>query len=113
ILLCVLCFFFQAEDGIRDRNVTGVQTCALPIFCRIDVKVALNSSSAIISTSLFSSESKRSIILSKLKAKNIPAIISSVVNINDFALTLEKKVSVKVAKNLFIITTYFRYKDIV
>src|SRR5699024_11536570 len=26
-----LYFFFQAEDGIRDRNVTGVQTCALPI----------------------------------------------------------------------------------
>src|SRR5437868_10341142 len=25
------CFFFQAEDGIRGRNVTGVQTCALPI----------------------------------------------------------------------------------
>src|SRR5699024_11460457 len=25
------CFFFQAEDGIRARNVTGVQTCALPI----------------------------------------------------------------------------------
>src|SRR5207248_7312586 len=25
-------FFFQAEDGIRDRTVTGVQTCALPIF---------------------------------------------------------------------------------
>src|SRR5699024_2467781 len=24
-------FFFKAEDGIRDRNVTGVQTCALPI----------------------------------------------------------------------------------
>src|SRR5437773_6026253 len=24
-------FFFQAEDGIRDRDVTGVQTCALPI----------------------------------------------------------------------------------
>src|SRR6266581_3742098 len=27
----VLCFFFQAEDGIRDGRVTGVQTCALPI----------------------------------------------------------------------------------
>src|SRR5699024_11599492 len=26
-----ICFFFQAEDGIRYRNVTGVQTCALPI----------------------------------------------------------------------------------
>src|SRR3712207_7262274 len=25
-------FFFQAEDGIRDIGVTGVQTCALPIF---------------------------------------------------------------------------------
>src|SRR5699024_11520926 len=31
---CLVCLFFlfQAEDGIRDRNVTGVQTCALPIF---------------------------------------------------------------------------------
>src|SRR5437773_11167877 len=28
---CLLIFFFQAEDGIRDRDVTGVQTCALPI----------------------------------------------------------------------------------
>src|SRR6266404_7908566 len=29
-----LFFFFQAEDGIRDKLVTGVQTCALPIFPR-------------------------------------------------------------------------------
>src|SRR2546430_5922935 len=28
---CFLFFFFQAEDGIRDLTVTGVQTCALPI----------------------------------------------------------------------------------
>src|SRR5699024_10349020 len=27
-------FFFQAEEGIRDRNVTGVQTCALPILTK-------------------------------------------------------------------------------
>src|SRR5437667_1266307 len=27
-ILCFLFFFFQAEDGIRDRDVTGVQTCA-------------------------------------------------------------------------------------
>src|SRR5205807_5371126 len=27
-----ICFFFQAEDGIRDYKVTGVQTCALPIW---------------------------------------------------------------------------------
>src|SRR5436305_2997749 len=33
IVSSVLCFFFffQAEDGIRDADVTGVQTCALPI----------------------------------------------------------------------------------
>src|SRR5258706_5913835 len=31
LLLCFF-FFFQAEDGIRDWSVTGVQTCALPIF---------------------------------------------------------------------------------
>src|SRR5688500_20195687 len=30
-LVVVLFFFFQAEDGIRDYKVTGVQTCALPI----------------------------------------------------------------------------------
>src|SRR5437762_8842183 len=28
---CYIFFFFQAEDGIRDTSVTGVQTCALPI----------------------------------------------------------------------------------
>ena len=34
VCFVVFCFFFffQAEDGIRDRLVTGVQTCALPIY---------------------------------------------------------------------------------
>src|SRR5207248_8775636 len=31
-------FFFQAEDGIRDRTVTGVQTCALPILPGRDLR---------------------------------------------------------------------------
>src|SRR5699024_12122918 len=35
-------FFFQAEDGIRDRNVTGVQTCALPIFFNGEIAGSLN-----------------------------------------------------------------------
>src|SRR2546422_6405383 len=34
--MCVF-FFFQAEDGIRDVAVTGVQTCALPISLRYDL----------------------------------------------------------------------------
>src|SRR2546422_6904873 len=33
VILCFF-FFFQAEDGIRDVAVTGVQTCALPIYRR-------------------------------------------------------------------------------
>src|SRR5690349_23005032 len=32
-------FFFQAEDGIRDLYVTGVQTCALPIFISLPLGV--------------------------------------------------------------------------
>src|SRR5207249_5921582 len=44
--LCVISFiifFFQAEDGIRDRNVTGVQTCALPIsLARSKIKLFLD-----------------------------------------------------------------------
>src|SRR5437879_11048786 len=31
VLIVFVFFFFQAEDGIRDTSVTGVQTCALPI----------------------------------------------------------------------------------
>ena len=35
----VLIFFFQAEDGIRDYKVTGVQTCALPILVPIQENI--------------------------------------------------------------------------
>src|SRR5436305_4786702 len=34
-----LFFFFQAEDGIRDADVTGVQTCALPIWPRLRLRL--------------------------------------------------------------------------
>src|SRR5207237_5241577 len=36
-------FFFQAEDGIRDSSVTGVQTCALPISREVDVATVVGS----------------------------------------------------------------------
>src|SRR2546430_3986847 len=35
LLKCFFFFFFQAEDGIRDLTVTGVQTCALPILVEL------------------------------------------------------------------------------
>src|SRR5258707_11953126 len=34
-------FFFQAEDGIRDIGVTGVQTCALPIYTLVQLETHL------------------------------------------------------------------------
>src|SRR5690554_7729608 len=39
---CVYILFFQAEDGIRDADVTGVQTCALPIWVEDRLYYALN-----------------------------------------------------------------------
>src|SRR5699024_11756993 len=46
-------FFFQAEDGIRDRNVTGVQTCALPISDSFEA-YTLNDNPYVASNSVFS-----------------------------------------------------------
>src|SRR5699024_11398679 len=37
-ILLIIIFLLQAEDGIRDRNVTGVQTCALPILSQMKCK---------------------------------------------------------------------------
>src|SRR5207249_7537079 len=42
----------QAEDGIRDRNVTGVQTCALPI-CIIEYTVTVRAAGGTTRTGLF------------------------------------------------------------
>src|SRR5690554_2306805 len=41
--LFIVFFFFQAEDGIRDPDVTGVQTCALPIYTPAQVRRHLKS----------------------------------------------------------------------
>src|SRR5256885_11922707 len=41
MLAPICCFFFQAEDGIRDYKVTGVQTCALPIYEVLAVQPAV------------------------------------------------------------------------
>src|SRR5439155_15532288 len=50
LLLCFkYIFFFQAEDGIRDGHVTGVQTCALPISSRQE----LSSRAAALSQSVY------------------------------------------------------------
>ena len=45
VLLCF--FFFQAEDGIRDYKVTGVQTCALPIWGAAATRIGQQKSGAL------------------------------------------------------------------
>src|SRR5690348_18136612 len=46
-------FFFQAEDGIRDGRVTGVQTCALPIFfLRIEAALLMPASASMYAETL-------------------------------------------------------------
>src|SRR6266498_1301535 len=53
----MLCFFFfQAEDGIRDADVTGVQTCALPISSIKSISAAIGPASESSSISRASSQ---------------------------------------------------------
>src|SRR5690606_40020494 len=50
LLFVFFFFFFQAEDGIRDFHVTGVQTCALPISCPLSISATTCASSTRCST---------------------------------------------------------------
>src|SRR5690606_41197690 len=54
-----LCFFFQAEDGIRDFHVTGVQTCALPILVTTEFEAQEDGGTLIRMTVRFSSREAR------------------------------------------------------
>src|SRR5690349_23831945 len=49
VFLFFFFFFFQAEDGIRDLYVTGVQTCALPI-CRVRLADCADDAAALLET---------------------------------------------------------------
>src|SRR5947209_19143895 len=62
-MLLSFVFFFQAEDGIRDIGVTGVQTCALPIFeamaCGVPVLATTGTPHAIASSAASPNDSVR------------------------------------------------------
>src|SRR2546430_9180940 len=62
-------FFFQAEDGIRDLTVTGVQTCALPIYCaRFDQRCSQTSAA----------KGERSMSSLKEKLKAVAAAVTAI-----------------------------------
>src|SRR2546430_10314363 len=62
-------FFFQAEDGIRDLTVTGVQTCALPISFGVITLTRLSNS---VETNLIAGASRSSALVEDLKTGSSP-----------------------------------------
>src|SRR5690554_7371541 len=94
IIKCLVIFFFQAEDGIRDADVTGVQTCALPIFYRckkcihIDMYNLSNGNFHMSKLrTFFFKRFFKSIILYKLQKKNSLKISRSFKDINERKLS--------------------------
>src|SRR5256885_3911239 len=65
-------FFFQAEDGIRDYKVTGVQTCALPIYAKDKEKIAAGLKKAF-EMHVDPKNDKSETYLDRLKASKWPA----------------------------------------
>src|SRR5436309_4156394 len=55
-------FFFQAEDGIRDFHVTGVQTCALPIFFELPLVITLLARMGVVTAKQLSKNRKYAIL---------------------------------------------------
>src|SRR5699024_7065224 len=87
---CVSCFFFffffQAEDGIRDRNVTGVQTCALSISILCFFKTASTSGISSSSSSYkyvkdIGFASFNPLVSKELKPTNVPIALKATVEI--------------------------------
>src|SRR5438094_9962929 len=75
-------FFFQAEDGIRDRTVTGVQTCALPI-SRMMLRVLLPAAApGLVAAAMFAFMTAWNdylfavILTSSMAAKTVPVIVA-------------------------------------
>src|SRR5690606_40118483 len=66
----LLSFFFQAEDGIRDFHVTGVQTCALPIYSLLAVVVTATARRESVS-SVLSMQKNNSVISDGISVESI------------------------------------------
>src|SRR5207253_5853067 len=63
-------FFFQAEDGIRDGHVTGVQTCALPISLKKPFRKTLCCKASILSSNFWLLVSKLAMVFLKFSANS-------------------------------------------
>src|SRR5450830_1159709 len=71
-------FFFLAEDGIRDRNVTGVQTCALPIsVCFPAIPASLTIGDFVVSSNDCETKAQRPPISAKVSESFLPRSLNS------------------------------------
>src|SRR2546422_7869281 len=70
----VFFFFFQAEDGIRDVAVTGVQTCALPILTATQAPLLI--SGALVTESIFSWPGMGRLFLDTLTTRDYPVMMA-------------------------------------
>src|SRR3712207_8780074 len=102
--MVIVFFFFQAEDGIRDIGVTGVQTCALPIW---PVKYAITPKiAAQMTVGMIASPSKPSVILTALEEPkmtkrmkiSIPIPPRYTIHLALLGLTTEKSTAVSPVK---------------
>src|SRR2546426_3991050 len=80
-------FSFQAEDGIRDYKVTGVQTCALPIFWRVEPPDASGTSDATIVTNahVVRATSEKALTLQLADQRQLQGTLSAVDPAHDLA----------------------------
>src|SRR5262249_57097333 len=79
-LMCLYSFFFffQAEDGIRDWSVTGVQTCALPIFeCGAGVASVANGSKLMFVDACHSGTAFNAKLLNDARQQRVIAFMSA------------------------------------
>src|SRR2546422_8706910 len=77
-------FFFQAEDGIRDVAVTGVQTCALPIYALLTIITVLGLdvgnylTGSILTETIFSWPGVGRYVLLAIQKRDLPAVQGSI-----------------------------------
>src|SRR5690606_39986393 len=71
---CFTYFFFQAEDGIRDFHVTGVQTCALPIFKSVVTPATTTTTTTTAATPVIRQRTKIVVVSSAAEAAALAAL---------------------------------------
>src|SRR3989441_13181412 len=88
-----VCFFFQAEDGIRDKLVTGVQTCALPV--TNEAAIAASSLQALIRHQYQRRISTEPVPAPSASRKRQPCSTEERTNITAMASTISKPVAAR------------------